>query len=72
MRDMGLIDAWMDWYKADANRCIGLVRSKRIELKSLTTKNLMGPGILLTIGYCISILVFIGEHLFAVFSTSIR
>lgn len=58
MREMGLIDGWMNWYKADANKCIGLARTKRLVYKSLTIKDLMGPGLLLIIGFCVSVLEF--------------
>ena len=70
MREFGLIEVWLTWNKADANRCIGQSKGKRIIFKSLTKKDLIGPGLILIIGYCVAFVVFLGEKLYAFTTTT--
>lgn len=65
MREFGLIEAWLSWYKADASRCHGRSKEKRIVFKALSIKDGTGSGLILLYGVSVAIVVFIGEHVYA-------
>ena len=66
---MGLIAAWVNPLKEEPgnNKCTfndkgNSKENKDGDVNPLTLKNLMGPFVILPIGYCISLLVFLGER----------
>jgi len=70
MVDMGLIAAWVNPLKEESgsNKCtfndkVNSKENKDGDVNSLTLKNLMGPFVILPIGYLISLLVFLGERM---------
>lgn len=64
MREAGLTDVWLTWYKADASRCIGIVHNKRPTFKPLTLMDISSAGIVLLVGYCVSFFVLVCENIF--------
>ena len=64
MREFGLTNIWLSWYKADASRCLGKQR-KRIDFKPLTNKDLIGLWLILPAGYSLALVSFICEHLYS-------
>ena len=62
MHESGLIDHWLTWYKADANRCIGQSKEKRIAFIPLSIYDLTGLGSILLFGLIVAFFAFIGEH----------
>ena len=65
MRELGLIDHWLTWYKADASRCIGQSKARHIAFKPLSIKDGTGLGLISLFGFSIALVAFIGEHLYA-------
>ena len=64
MREAGLTDIWLTWYKADASRCIGMVHQKRPTFKPLTLVDMSSAGLMLVVGYCVSFIVLTCENIF--------
>jgi len=64
MREGGLTDIWLTWYKADASKCIGIVHQKRPTFKPLTLVNMSNAGLVLLVGYCVSFIVLTCENIF--------
>lgn len=61
MREAGLTDVWLTWYKADASRCIGIVHDKRPTFKLLALVDMSCAGLVLFVGYCASFFAIAGE-----------
>ena len=71
MVDMGLIAAWVNPLKEEHgnNKCTfnenrNSKENKDGDVSPLTLRNLMGPFVILPIGYLISLLVFLVEKVF--------
>ena len=69
MRELGLINTWLGWYKANADRCLGQLKEKRITFTPLTNDDLVGLWLILPVGVSLAIVAFVSEHVYALIRT---
>lgn len=70
MREFGLVEAWLTWYKADASQCLGKSKAKKILFKSLSIKDGTGLGLILFFGFSLAFFVFLCEFIYALLTTT--
>lgn len=66
----GLLDIWTQWYQPDVRQCLDkadkIMQSKpsKNNPPQLSLKNLTGAFVVLVVGYLVTFLAFVSEHLF--------
>ncbi len=67
MLENGLMDHWETWFRSIPEQCLGYIenkvkRTKEVKPGRISLRNLTSAFIILLIGYCLSILAFVGEY----------
>ncbi len=71
MWENGLMSLWGDWFRPIPGQCLGNIKTLKkahthASISRLSLKNLTGAFVALLFGYCLSLLVYAGEHLYSV------
>lgn len=60
----GFVNLWFDRNVADASRCLNPLRSQSSAKIRLALSGLSGAFVVLALGYCLSLFVFVSENIY--------